>query len=213
MPCNPQLRYDDMRDAIAGAKEQLELCRHALTYFERLDESSRKMGANIILQSGRAITYGFEDLAKHSSAFAAWYRPYDSQLHANPIFKHFREVRNVLVHRSGRIDLRHVSAIPVHAPMPGAIEELIADGSTIEHMSMDFIHNRRFLVVRTPEGLIEERDIPQQREGRLWELVDIKSFFRDAPPEFAGVTVVESCQQYVSFLEQMVTDAEAWHGM
>lgn len=201
-----------MKEAIAGAMDQLELCRHALTYFERLDESSRKMGANIILQSGRAITYGFEDLAKRSSAFASWYRPYDAQLHANPIFKHFREVRNVLVHRSGRIDLQHISTHPVHDPKPGAIEELIADGSTIDHMSIDFIYNRRFLVVRTPDGRREERDVPQKREGHWWELVDIQSYFRDAPPEFAGVTVVQSCQQYVVFLEKMVMDAATRFG-
>lgn len=47
------------------------------------------------------------------------------------------------------------------------------------------------------------------REGLWWELVDIQSYFRDAPPEFAGITVVQCCQQYVLFLEKMVRDADA----
>jgi hypothetical protein len=117
-----------------------------------------------------------------------------------------------LVHRSGKVDLQHISTVPVHNPKPGAIEALIADGSTIDHMSIDFIHNRRFLVVRTPDGRREERDVPQKREGRWWELVDIQSYFRDAPPEFAGVTVVQSCQQYIGFLEHMLMDAETKFG-
>lgn len=197
-----------LQQAIEGARDHLDLCKHALTYFERMDESSRKMGANIIIQSGRAVTYGFETLAEGSPVFRNWYRPHKAQFHASPIFKYFREVRNVLVHRSGKIDLEHVSTVPVYAPKAGAIEALVADGSTIDHMSVDFIRNRRFLVVRTPDGRREERDVPQERDGRLWELLDVKSYFKDAPPEFAGMTVVASCQQYVRFLEQVITEAE-----
>jgi hypothetical protein len=202
-----------LRAALEGAKEQLALCRYALTLIEKKDESSRKMGANIILQSGRSVTYGFETLAKMIPAFATWYRPYGAQVHANPIFKYFREVRNVLVHRSGRIDLQHVSTIPVYDPKPGAIEELVKDGSTIDHMSVDLIQNRKFLVVRTPDGRREERDVPQKRDGFWWELVDIHSYFRDAPPEFAGVTVAQSCEQYVGFLDTMLKDAEGTFGI
>jgi hypothetical protein len=201
-----------IRDALEGAKEQLAYCQQALAFFEVKDESSRKLGANIILQFGRAVTYGMEHLAKQDPAFAAWYLTHDAQLHANPIFKHFREVRNIVVHRSGKIDFHHISRFPVHDPKPGAIEELTADGSTICHMSMDLINNRRFLVVRTPDGRREERDFPQKREGPWWKWVDIQTYFKDAPPEFASVTVVQSCQAYVSFLERILLEAEAKFG-
>lgn len=202
----------DIRDALVSAREHLGLCMHALSYFEKLDESYRKMGVSMIIQTGRAITYGFEELSKHSPKFANWYGPHNAHLHSNTIFKYFRELRNIIVHRSGRIDLNHVSVIPVHDPQPGAIEALVADGSTVDHMSIDFIGNRRYLVVRTPDGRMEERDVPQRREGAWWQLVDIRSFFRDAPVEFAGVTVIESCEQYVRFLEQIVADAETTFG-
>lgn len=202
-----------IRQALEGAKEQLAFCRHALTYFEKKDESTRKLAANIILQSGRAITYGMETLAKSDQEFAMWYRPFGAELHADPILKYFREVRNVVVHRSGKIELSHISTIPIHDPKEGAIEELIADGSTIDHMSIDFINNRRYLVVRTPDGKREERDVPQKREGQWWQLVDVQSYFKDAPAEFAGVTVVESCQRYVRFLGRLILGAEDRFGV
>lgn len=202
-----------IRHALQGAREQFDFCTHALSYFEKKDESSRKVGANVILQSGRAITYGMETLAKASHEFATWYRPYGAELHADPILKYFREVRNVIVHRSGRIELNHISTVPINDPKPGAIEELIADGSTIDHMNIDFLKNRRYLVVRTPYGRREERDVPQRREGPWWLLVDVQSYFKDAPVEFAGVTVVESCQRYVRFLGRLIQDAEVRFGM
>ncbi len=203
---------DKVRLALMRSKKTLAECKVAMHLFEKRDESARTLAAKTIIILGRSVTFALQGMSKVEPRFYTWYAPYQQEMKNDPLFRFFKNKRNGIVHETEDIDLSYLSTVTLWDPAPGAIDAVINDGSFIQSVQMDFIENRRYAIVITPDGRREERDVRMRSDKPWWENAEVRSYFLDAPIEFSTLTVIDSCVRYLEYLEAMINDAEKTFG-
>ncbi len=194
------------------ARNTVNECKRALLLFEERDETARRLGAKIVITLGRSITFALQRMRNDEPRFRDWYAPYEAELKRDPLFVYFKNKRNAIEHEADDVRMTHLTIYTFYDPAPGAIDAVMSDGSAIKCVEIDFISNRRYARVITPSGREEERDIVMRTDKPWWVNPEVRSFFLDAPVEVTGVTMVDNCIRYITYLDRMVSDAEAFFG-
>lgn len=203
---------DKVRIALKRARNTLEECKSALPLLEQREESARRLAAKGVITFGRSVTLALQTMGNAEPRFKEWYAPYVEELSADPLFSFFKNKRNGIVHETEDIDMTHLRFATFYDPAPGAIDDIVRDGSMIKGVEIDLVKNRRYALVVTPEGKEDERDIQMRTDKPWWESIEVRSFFSDAPAEYASQTMVENCKRYIDYLERMVSEAELVFG-
>ncbi len=200
----------DKDTILRKARETLELARRGLRDMDGSDATRRLPGFHNLVVFGRSVTFVLQNLRTvDAEGFDAWYAPWQEEMSQDPLLRHFKELRNVILKkgpsdvpqrrrmRIEHLDTRDLQPVMSNPP-PGAENFFVGDqlgGAGWE--------------VRLPDGSMEKYYV------QLPPTVKMRTTFYspDIPSEHLGQAIRDVSLQgagrlYIKYLERLVNDAE-----
>jgi hypothetical protein len=188
---------------LARAKDTLATATLGLRALQGGDPQSRMAGLRNVIVFGRAVTNVLQNLRSTEPEFDAWYGAYQAEMKADPLMKHFYELRSRIlkqgdlpVHSSVTLTGNPMAAMrQAGPPPPGAKGFFIGDpiGGSGWKIQLPDGSTERFYVA-----------LPAEIPGLD---VRVRVHLSEAPGDLRDQPIEQLAEKYLSYVSRMVADA------
>ena len=197
--------FKKVLEIIKGADETLMTARAGVEQARSLQPMKRRIGLRNAVVFGRQVSWILQNLKSVVDDFDSWYEPWQDRMKNDPACVYLKNLRNE-IEKQGKmqtavathvkhLDYGMLMSLVAKTKPPGATSFFVGDP-----------YGGSGWVVPLPTGESEKFYIELPNVPGVELSIEIR--FANAPKEIQEMPAVDVCNNYISFLTELIADAK-----